>query len=494
MSDTARLAARTLLASFDGAVLPEWARARLAAGLGGVCLYGTNAPDHFTIANLDNAIHDANSAAITALDEEGGDVTRLYYRVGSPHAGHAVLGAADDLTLTEQVARDIGAELLAVGVDLDLGPVADVNSNPLNPVIGVRSFGADPDLVARHTATWVRGVQAGGAGACLKHYPGHGDTTDDSHLALPVVDASLDTLNQRELVPFRAGLAAGATAVMTSHVVVRSLDPTRPATFSPKATRLLRAPVAAGGLGFEGLLVSDALDMKGASGEIGVPAAAVAALAAGVDLLCLGPSFTDPDVQDVLDEIVEAVVDGRLASARLQEAASRVDGASTRLATLRRSVEIGEFSGENPHTATRSASQRAAALAISLVGPLQPCTGATVVRLVTGASLAVGLAPWGLPERGQVRGGQGMVDVHEDDPLPRLDEDRPVVVLTRGGQRHPWVGRALDELVRQRPDLVVVELGWPSPEPVAARTVVHTMGSSAVSTVALDRFLARGES
>ena len=299
-------------------------------------------------------------------------------------------------------------------------------------------------------------------------------------------------LNERELIPFRAGIAAGATAVMTSHVVVRALDPTRPATFSREATRLLRARVGAGGLGFAGLLVSDALDMQGASAEIGVPAAAVSALAAGVDLLCLGPSFTDQGVQDVLDEIVAATADGRLAHPRLQEAADRVAATSTRLASLRHSVAVGAISGENPQPATRSASGRAATQAISLVGPLRPSAGATVVRLVTGASPAVGLAPWGLPEDGEVRGGREMVDVHEHDPLPRLDDDRAVVVLTRGGKRHPWLGRALDELVRQRPDLVLVELGWPAPEPARARTVVHTMGSSAVSTAALDRFLARG--
>ena len=163
-TDTALLAARTLLASFDGAVLPEWARARLVTGLGGVCLYGSNVPDRPTIAALDDAIHEANPSAITALDEEGGDVTRLYYRLGSPHAGHAVLGAVDDLALTAQVAGDIGAELMALGVDLDLGPVADVNSNPLNPVIGVRSLRCRPRprrpshrrLGARSPGQWCR--------------------------------------------------------------------------------------------------------------------------------------------------------------------------------------------------------------------------------------------------------------------------------------------------------------------------------------------------
>ncbi len=216
------------------------------------------------------------------------------------------------------MAHDIGAELSEVGVDLDFGPVADVNSNPLNPVIGVRSFGADPDLVARHVEAFVDGLQAAGVGACLKHFPGHGDTVADSHVALPVVAASVDVLGSRELVPFRAGVAAGAVAVMTSHVVVRALDPGQPATFSARATRLLRAPDGESGLGFQGLLVSDALDMQGASGEIGVPAAAVRALVAGVDLLCLGPHFVDDQVQAVMDAIVAAVHAGELSRDRLR--------------------------------------------------------------------------------------------------------------------------------------------------------------------------------
>src|SRR5690349_23443812 len=144
-TDLETLAARTVMASFDGGTLPEWARRRLSDGMGGICLFGENVPSLETIRQLCTDIHDAAPDAIVSLDEEGGDVTRLYYRVGSPHAGHAVLGVVDDPALTRAVATDIGTGLRDVGVDLDLAPVADVNSNPLNPVIGVRSFGAEPE-------------------------------------------------------------------------------------------------------------------------------------------------------------------------------------------------------------------------------------------------------------------------------------------------------------------------------------------------------------
>ena len=165
MTELHTLALRTVMASFDGGSLPGWARDRLAEGMGGICLFGENVPSLDTVRDLCTAIHDAAPDAIVSLDEEGGDVTRLYYAVGSPHAGHAVLGQVDDTALTRAVARDIGSELREIGVDLDLGPVADVNSNPLNPVIGVRSFGSDPDLAARHVAAFVEGLQAAGVGA-----------------------------------------------------------------------------------------------------------------------------------------------------------------------------------------------------------------------------------------------------------------------------------------------------------------------------------------
>jgi beta-N-acetylhexosaminidase len=483
MTDLQRLAARTVMASFDGGTLPDWARDRLADGLGGICLFGENVASRDTIRTLCTAIHQAAPDAIISLDEEGGDVTRLYYRVGSPHVGHAALGVVDDVQLTRAVAQDIGTELHSLGVDLDLGPVADVNSNPLNPVIGVRSFGAEPDLAARHVAAFVGGLQAAGVGACLKHFPGHGDTVADSHVDLPVADARVDVLRRRELVPFRAGIAADAVAVMTSHVVVRALDPARPATFSSTATALLRTPVSDGGLGFEGLLVSDALDMQGASGAIGVPAAAVRALAAGVDLLCLGPKFTDDRVQAVVDAIVAAVGSGELDEARVTEAAGRVEMAAERLRGLRSSAaRTGSREGNASAVAARGA--------VTVDGSLGPLENAQVLRFISGANVAAGRVPWGLPAQGRLLGGAPAVDLVEGAPLPELDPERPVVALVRGGHRYAWVVAGLTALARRRPDLVVVELGWPGPDRLPGRTVVHTYGASAVSAEALDDLLA----
>ncbi len=142
---------------------------------------------------------------IVAIDEEGGDVTRLEAATGSSYPGNAALGVVDDATLSERVAASLGAELAAAGVNLDFAPVADVNTNPQNPVIGIRSFGADADLVGRHVAAFVCGLQSAGVAACAKHFPGHGDTSVDSHLALPVVDA----VDSQALLPFHAAIEAG---------------------------------------------------------------------------------------------------------------------------------------------------------------------------------------------------------------------------------------------------------------------------------------------
>ena len=319
-TDVRTFALQVLLPGFAGTTLPDDYRALLEQGLGGICYFGSNTADGpQALAALSAAITRANPHAVIAIDEEGGDVSRLHTREPSPVLGAAALGAVDDVALTEDVGRWVGTELAAVGVTLDLAPDADVNSNPDNPVIGTRSFGADASRVAAHTAAWTRGLQSTGVAACAKHFPGHGDTATDSHLALPRIDVDAETLAARELVPFAAAIEAGVAAVMTSHIVVPSLDPDRPATLSPTVLGLLREQ-----LRFDGVIVSDALDMAGASAATGVPEAAVRALAAGCDLLCIGPDKPASLVAEIRDAIVAAVHDGRLVAARLAEAAGRV--------------------------------------------------------------------------------------------------------------------------------------------------------------------------
>ena len=241
MSDVERLAAACLLPSFPGDEVPDWVLRLLERGLGGITLFAYNVRDPDQLASLTARLREAGDSLL-AIDEEGGDVTRLEASTGSSFPGNLALGVVDDTSLTSEVAAAIAGRLARCGVNLNLAPVADVNTNPDNPVIGVRSFGADPELVSRHVAAFVEGTQRQGVAACAKHFPGHGDTAVDSHVGLPVVAGELEAA----LLPFRAAIAAGVQAVMTAHLVVPALDE-GPATLSRRIlTQLLREE-----LGFE---------------------------------------------------------------------------------------------------------------------------------------------------------------------------------------------------------------------------------------------------
>jgi beta-N-acetylhexosaminidase len=377
--------------------------------------------------------------------------------------GAAALGGVDDLALTEAAGRWVGHELAAVGVTLDLAPVADVNSDPDNPVIGTRSFGADPERVAAHVAAWTRGLQATGVAACAKHFPGHGDTATDSHLALPRIDVDADTLAARELVPFDAAVEAGTAAVMTSHIVVPALDPDRPATLSPLVLGMLREV-----LEFDGVIVSDALDMAGASAGTGIPEASVRALAAGCDLLCLGPDKPASLVADVRDAVVAAVDDGRLAPERLAEAAQRV-----------RTMRPGQRPqpGEQPDAARQA---RALAGALLVDGPdLPDLADALVLSVETEANIAVGEVAWGLPA--DLRVGPDALA----DGLPAgVPADVALVVQVRDAGRRPEVLALLRSIAASGRPAVVVEWGWPAAYDVGLGRIC-TRGSSGPGVAAV---------
>ena len=314
-----RLAAACLLPSFPGHEAPDWVLRRLDAGLGGITLFSYNIRSPEQLAALTGRLRSAGEILL-ALDEEGGDVTRLEAAGGSSYPGNLALGVVDDVDLTRDVASAIAARLAGVGVNVNLAPVADVNVDADNPVIGVRSFGSDPGLVARHVAAFVEGTQRHGVAACAKHFPGHGDTAVDSHLDLPVVEGDLDAA----LEPFRAAIASGTRAVMAGHLVVPALDG-EPATVSRRIlTGLLREE-----LGFDGLVVTDALEMRALSSGIGVEEGAVRALAAGADALCIGHDLHEEAVASIVDAVVGAVAAGRLTRERLEDAAARVAATAT---------------------------------------------------------------------------------------------------------------------------------------------------------------------
>ena len=467
LDDARTLALRVLLPGFTGTTLPDDYRALLEEGLGGICYFGSNTTDGpDALAALSADIRAANPAAVVAVDEEGGDVSRLHTREPSPVLGAAALGGAADPELTEAVGRWVGHELASVGVTLDLAPVADVNSDPDNPVIGTRSFGVDPEQVAAHVAAWTRGLQSTGVAACAKHFPGHGDTATDSHLGLPRIEVDADTLATRELVPFDAAVEAGTAAVMTSHIVVPAIDPDRPATLSPVVLGMLREV-----LGFDGVVVSDALDMAGASATLGIPQAAVQALAAGCDLLCLGPDKPSLLVLEVRDAVVAAVADGRLPYDRLADAARRVATLGVRATTTR----------PEPPDAVRLAG--AAASAMTVDGALPDLTGAVVVSIDTVANIAVGDVAWGLPPEHRLDPGSLA------DGLPDgVPDGVPLVVQVRDAGRRPEVLAFLRALAASGTPVVVVEWGWPSTYDIGLATI-STRGSSAPGVAAVTQLL-----
>ncbi len=323
---------------FLGQQLPEWLRTELESGLAGAVYFAQNldASDPAQPAALSAEFRGANPLALIGIDEEGGNVTRLEAATGSTLPGAAQLGEADSLEATRAVGAELARRALAAGVSVVLAPTADVNTNPLNPVIGVRSFGSDAALVARHAAAMTEGIQSQAASAdnantpriaaCAKHYPGHGDTHLDSHLALPTAATGWQQLKAEHGAPFTATIDAGVKAIMTAHIRVEDQGDL-PATLNPQILGELRAS------GFDGVIVTDALDMAAVAAEYGTGPGAVLALRAGSDLLCIGnpanPGNTGeaPDREvyfRVFDAILDALVSHELPLDRLREAHARV--------------------------------------------------------------------------------------------------------------------------------------------------------------------------
>lgn len=354
-----------LCPGFVGTSVPPWLGELLGEGLAGVWLFGHNIDAAQQASALCAQVHAVSARALVASDEEGGTVTRLHHRLGSPWPSAMALGRVDDPDLTRAVAAELGTELSGIGIDLGAAPFADVNSDPDNPVIGVRSFGADTALVARHVAAFTAGLREAGLLACLKHFPGHGATQQDSHLTLPVVDAAPGVLETRDLPPFRAGIEAGAEVVMTAHLLVTGWGGL-PATLNPRLLSMLRT-----GLGFTGVVCSDALDMHAIAHSVGRAEGLVAAVAAGVDLVCVGnPAFPEgydaqTDTEGLVGALVTAVRSGRLSRQRLADAADRVRQLGERQARVRaKRPERHRFSS----ALEASAGDRAARAALQVEG------------------------------------------------------------------------------------------------------------------------------
>jgi beta-N-acetylhexosaminidase len=402
-----RLAEAILIPPFPGLSAPRWMLDALGRGLAGVTLFGQNISATDQVSALTAMLRSAapGDDPVIAIDEEGGDVTRVAYADGSPYPGNAALGAVDDVALTEAVYRAIGADLAALGINFNLAPCADVLGTADSPAVGTRSFGADTGLVSRHTAAAVAGLQGACVAACTKHFPGHGRTGTDSHEAIATIEGGLADLRLVDLPPFEAAIRAGTLAIMPSHLRVPELTGDLPATVSAAAiTGLLR-----GELGFTGVIVSDALEMRATRDRFGIPGAAVLAVAAGTDLLCLGRDGSEDDYLAVRDALVAAVRDGALDGERLEEAADRVARLRGGLARARSAAPAGDSAGPAAGLAAGPAVGSevsrmvgpavglvAARRAVRISGPHQTLSRPVIIEVEPRENIAAGQFGWGL--------------------------------------------------------------------------------------------------
>jgi beta-N-acetylhexosaminidase len=323
LRDTRRHVGQLAIVGFNGHTVPdEVGILAREFDLGGVIFFARNVADPEQVADLSRESQElaADIPLWVSVDQEGGRVARLKrpFTEWPPMATLGRAGAPGDEKLAERFAKALAAELHAVGISLDYTPVLDVLTNPKNPVIGDRSLAERAEDVARLGSTIIRALQGAGIAACGKHFPGHGDTSTDSHFELPLLDHPPDRLEAVELVPFRAAIAADVASIMTAHILVPSLDEEFPGTLSPAIVEgLLKKK-----LGYQGLVLSDDLEMKAISGRYGHSEATVQAIAAGCDAVLMCQPAPEQQMA-ALEAVIHAVEKGRIPVKRIEDALAR---------------------------------------------------------------------------------------------------------------------------------------------------------------------------
>ena len=308
------------IAGFDGHEIPSDLRSLAREfDLGGIILFARNVAAPEQVAEIareaQELVHEL--PLWVSVDQEGGRVARLKapFTVWPPMM---TLGRSGDERLAERFARALAAELKAVGISLDYTPVLDIHTNPKNPVIGDRALAERADDVARLGRIIITTLQGEGIAACGKHFPGHGDTSTDSHHELPLVEHPPDRIEAVELAPFRAAIAADVASIMTAHILIPAYDEERPATLSPVIVDdLLKKK-----LGYQGLVLSDDLTMRAIGDRYGIPDATVAAIAAGCDAVLMCGSSIEPQVA-ALEAVIHAAEAGTIPLKRVEDALAR---------------------------------------------------------------------------------------------------------------------------------------------------------------------------
>jgi len=318
--ETARKALGQLfIIGFNGPELSDETSAFISqANIGGVILFSQNYESPAQVAELSNQIQEARgeSPLWISVDHEGGRVQRFkkgFTKI--PEA--AAIAALDSPKIAFEIAEVMGRELRAVGVNLNYSPVTDINTNPKNPIIGARAFGSTEDMVSKISSAFVRGQVVQGVQACVKHFPGHGDTSTDSHYALPKVDTSLEVLREREFKPFTKAFKGHCNFVMTAHILCTKIDPHLPATLSSKILRdILRNE-----LRYTRIIISDDMEMKAITDHYGAEEAPRMALEAGCDMLIYR---TESGARHAYEAVLKALESGKLSPQIILEAHARI--------------------------------------------------------------------------------------------------------------------------------------------------------------------------
>ncbi|MFI1209853.1 glycoside hydrolase family 3 N-terminal domain-containing protein [Streptomyces sp. NPDC020802] len=455
--DLDEAAHRCLVAGFDGtASVPHTLKRLIDRGLGGVILFTRNVRDAEQVRRLTDELRAIRPDLLVAIDNEGGGIGHLV-GAGAPDVpGNFALGVVDDTELTARCADALAGHLATLGITASYAPVADLQHHPDNPIVRTRSFGGDPGLAGRHLRAWITATEARGIASCAKHFPGHGGTVTDSHH-----DTAVDPRSYEELLPdleaFREAVAAGVPMLMSAHVVFQALDPNRPATLSRRVLRdLLRDE-----LGFDGVLVSDALEMKAIADRYGEAAGACIALAAGADQVIVAV----PDLETTLacrDAVLGALRTGVLPEERVLEAAGRVERLVERYADP---VDPATVAGWDT-----GAGQEAARRAVRGRPVPPPVTGAHVVDLFPpphpalnwgGEDLLTELRAVDPTASGTAVTGEPSEPAALVAGILRWAEGSPLVVATCDAGLHPWQDRFRSALLARRPDAVRVSTGLP---------------------------------
>ncbi|MGW1717886.1 beta-N-acetylhexosaminidase [Streptomyces sp. NPDC002156] len=451
---------RCLVAGFDGTTgVPGTLKRLIDRGLGGVILFTRNVRDADQLRRLTDELRALRPDLLVAIDNEGGGIGHLV-AAGAPEVpGSYALGVVDDPDLTARCADALAGHLVSVGITVSYAPVADLQHHPDNPIVRTRSFGAEPELAARHLRAWITATEARGVASCAKHFPGHGGTVTDSHHEMAVDRRSYDEI-RADVEPFRAAVAAGVPMLMSAHVVYPALDPERPATLSRRILNdLLRHD-----LGFDGVLVSDALEMKAIADRYGEAAGARLALAAGADQVIVAV----PDLAVTLacrNAVIEALRDGMLPEERVREAAGRVRKLAERYAGV-----VAEGGAVRPWDAEAGLDAARLAVRGAGAGGFPGLPGAYVVDLFPPPHPALN---WGGEDLlSEVRAldptavGVALNEAPVDQAalvagVLRRAAGSPLVVATSDAGLYPWQAELRAALVAGRGDAVRVDTGLP---------------------------------